>query len=107
MLPFYLMLLAETYGNANEPKEGLKQLAEDAEVVETTEKRWAEAEMHRLRGTLLLVTADHGAAEDSYQQALAVASQQSARFWELRTALALARLWRDQGKRQQAHDLLA
>jgi predicted ATPase len=63
--------------------------------------------MHRLRGTLLLATVDHGAAEDSYQQALAVARQQSARFWELRTALDLARLWRDQGKRQQAHDLLA
>ena len=64
-------------------------------------------EMHRLRGTLLLATADHGAAEDSYQQALAVARHQSAKFWELRAAISLARLWRDQGKRAEARDLLA
>jgi len=107
MLPFYLMLLAETYGNANEPKEGLKQLAEAAEVVETTEERWAEAEMHRLRGTLLLSMREQAAAESSFYQALTVAKHQNAKFWELRAATSLARLWRDQGKRTEARNLLA
>jgi len=47
------------------------------------------------------------AAEDSYCRALAVARQQQAKYWELRAALSLARLWRDQGKVQQARELLA
>jgi len=50
---------------------------------------------------------EHSAAEDSYRRALAVARQQSAKFWELRAALDLARLWRDQGRRTEARDLLA
>jgi predicted ATPase len=49
----------------------------------------------------------HAGAEDSYRYALAMARQQSAKFWELRTALDLARLWRDQGKRHEARELLA
>jgi predicted ATPase len=47
------------------------------------------------------------AAEDSYRYALTVAQRQSAKFWELRAALDLARLWRDQGKRNEARNLLA
>jgi predicted ATPase len=50
---------------------------------------------------------EYSAAEDSYRRALAVARQQSAKFWELRAALDLARLWRDQGRRTEARDLLA
>src|SRR5262252_4902631 len=72
-----------------------------------TQERWAEAEMHRLRGTLLLSMREHAAAEESYLHALAVARQQTARFWELRAATNLGRLWRDQGKRIEARDLLA
>ena len=49
----------------------------------------------------------NSAAEDSYRRALAVARQQSAKFWELRAALDLARLWRDQGRRTEVRDLLA
>ena len=101
------MLFAETYANANERGEALNRLAEAAEMIETTRERWAEAEIHRLRGTLLLTTGDHIAALDSYHRALAVAHQQSAKFWELRAALDLARPWRDQGKRTDARNLLA
>jgi predicted ATPase len=72
-----------------------------------TKERWAEAEIHRLRGTLLLSIQEDAAAEDSYLRALEVARQQQAKFWELRAALSLARLWRDQGKVQQARELLA
>jgi predicted ATPase len=107
MMPSYLMTLAEVYGMAAQPDEGLDRLAEAAELIETTQERWAEAEMHRVRGTLLLSMHEPAAAEDSFQHALAVARRQSARFWELRAALDLARLWRDQGKRTEARDLLA
>jgi predicted ATPase len=63
--------------------------------------------MHRVRGTLLLSMHEHAAAEDSYRHALTVARRQSAKFWELRAALDLARLWRDQNKRTEARDLLS
>ena len=107
LLPFFLTTLAEVYGMAAQPEEGLNRLAEAAKLVETTQERWAEAEMHRLRGTLLLSMHEHAAAEDSYRHALAVARRQSAKFWELRAAISLARLWRDQGKRNEARELLA
>jgi predicted ATPase len=92
---------------AGQPEEGLDRLVEAAKFVGTTQARWAEAEMHRLRGTLLLSKHEHAGAEDSYGHALAVARRQSAKFWELRAAVDLARLWRDQGKRTEARDLLA
>ena len=83
---------------AAQPQEGLDRLAEAAKLVETTHERWAEAEIHRLRGTLLLSMNEHAAAENSYRRALEVAQRQSAKFWELRAALDLARLWHDQGQ---------
>jgi predicted ATPase len=107
MLPFFLMTLADIYRMNAQLEEGFNRLAEAADVIETTQERWAEAEMHRLRGTLLLAMHDVAAAENSFQRALTVAQHHSAKFWELRTALDLARLWRDQGKRTEARDLLA
>jgi predicted ATPase len=107
MIPFFLTVLADAYGMAAQPQEGLDRLAEAAKLIETTHERWAEAEMHRLRGTLLRSMNEHVAAEDSYRRALEVAQRQSARFWELRAALDLARLWRDEGKRTEARDLLS
>jgi predicted ATPase len=106
-LPFYLTTLGEVCGMAGKPGEGIERLVEATALIERTQERWAEAETHRTRGTLLLRMCDEAAAEDSLHKALAVARQQSARFWELRAALDLARLWRDQGKRKEAHELLA
>jgi class 3 adenylate cyclase/predicted ATPase len=106
MVPFFLMMLAEVYGLEAQPEEGLDRLAEAAKLLETTQERWAEAEMHRLRGTLLRSMHDHAAAEYSYRQALAVAHGQSAKFWELRASLDLTRLWRDQGRCMEARELL-
>jgi predicted ATPase len=78
-------------------------------LVDTTGERWYEAELHRLTGALWLSqSADKSAeAETCFHKALEVAREQRAKAWELRTATSLARLWQQQGKRQQAHDLLA
>ena len=72
-------------------------------------ERWYEAERYRLKGDLLLaLSVDHQAeAEACFQQALAVARHQQAKSWELRAAMSLARLWQQQGKRAEAHELLA
>jgi predicted ATPase len=107
MLPFFLMTLADIYRINVRIEESFNRLAEAADVIETTQERWAEAEMHRMRGTLLLAMHDVAAAQNSFQQALTVAEHQSAKFWELRAATNLARLWHGQGKRTEARDLLA
>jgi predicted ATPase len=107
VLPFYLTALAEIYGMAAQPDEGLTRLIEAEKLMETTKERWAEAELHHVRGKLLVSLNEYTAAEKSYQRALTVARRQSAKFWELRASLDLARLWRDQGKRDEALDLLA
>src|SRR5262249_35623766 len=74
-----------------------------------TQERWTEAELYRLKGELLLkqTPPDEQQAEACFQQALAIACQQQAKSWELRAAMSLARLWQQQGKCQEAHDLLA
>jgi predicted ATPase len=66
-----------------------------------------QAETLRLGGDLLRCTGEPAAAERSYGEALTLARHQSAKLWELRAAASLARLWRDQGKRTEARDLLA
>jgi predicted ATPase len=78
-------------------------------AVEATKERWSEAEVHCAAGEIALASTkpDEAKAEAYFERALAVARQQQAKSWELRAAMSLARLWRDQGKRQQAHNLLA
>ncbi len=105
--PGLLMWLAETYAVLGQPVEGLNCLAEAARIIETTEERVGEAELHRLRGDLLNATGDPAAAERSYHRALAVARRQSAKLLELRASIGLARLWCKQGKHGEARDLLA
>ena len=82
-------------------------LAEASQIIAATDERRDEADLHRVRGDLLLATGDQAAAEQSYHQALAVAQGQSAKLFELCAATSLARLWHDQGKRAAARDLLA
>jgi tetratricopeptide (TPR) repeat protein len=105
--PTALVALAETYAMLGQPVEGLSCLTEAAQIIERTEEQVDEADLRRLRGDLLNATGDISAAEQSYRQALAVAERQSAKLLELRAAFSLARLWRDQGKRAEARDLLA
>jgi predicted ATPase len=105
----YLCLLGGMYTKAGQPTEALELLAQALGQSDNGEQRWFEAELHRLRGeALLCLSPDRAAeAEACYQQALAVAGERSARLWELRAATSLARLWRDQGERAEARDLLA
>jgi predicted ATPase len=107
MLRFVLMTLAESYGMAGEAAQGLERLAEAEGFVETQEDRWCEAELNRLRGTLLHARRDHAAAEASFRRALAIAQQQEARLWELKAASSLAELMIETDRRGEARDLLA
>ena len=76
-------------------------------AVEATKERLWEAEVHRLAGEIARRAGDSGKAEECIGRALAVARAQRAKSWELRAATSLARLLRDQGRRTEAHDLLA
>ena len=78
-------------------------------TMETTKERWCEAEVNRIAGEIALMSPEPDAAkaEAYFERALTVARQQQAKSWELRAAMSLARLWRDQGKVQQARELLA
>jgi predicted ATPase len=107
-LPNWLGLLAEAYGRVEQLAEGLPLLEEALVAVHSTGERFYEAELHRLKGELLLLATDKEAeAEACFQQALAVARRQQAKSWELRAAVSLARLWHQQGKCAEAHALLA
>ena len=104
-----LALLAEASVQAGQREAGLALLAEALVVAnDTGERRW-DAELHRLRGELLLTpSAAHAEeAESCFGQALDIARRQQAKSWELRAAMSLSRLWQRQGKRAEAHELLA
>jgi predicted ATPase len=103
----HLAYLAKAHATLGHPAEGLSKLRDAQELIETTDERHDEAEVHRLRGDLLHMTGDDPSAERSYHRALDVAKQQNTRTHELRAAMSMARLWRDQGKRDQARELLA
>jgi tetratricopeptide (TPR) repeat protein len=107
LFPFFLTLLADTHLRAAQPDKGLESVAEATRVLETTQERWSEAEVHRMRGILLVSMNEPTAADESFRQALAVARRQSAKLWELRAAMSLACFWRDQGKPTEARELLA
>jgi predicted ATPase len=78
-------------------------------AMETTKERWCEAEVHRTAGEISLMSPDPDTAkaQEHFDRAKTVARQQQAKSWELRAAMSLARLWRNQGKVQQARELLA
>jgi predicted ATPase len=105
--PWALTLLGDACRMAGQWQTALEHLAEAQRLAEQREERWFQAETLRLTGEVLLASGDPAAAEASYREALALAQQQSARLWELRAAISLARLRRDQGKRAEARDLLA
>jgi predicted ATPase len=107
--PLCLVLLAEAAGHAGRLAEGLRLLAEALAAIEASGRGDLLAEAYRLQGELLLRQAfpEAAQAEACFQQALAIARRQQAKSWELRATTSLSRLWQQQGKRDQAHDLLA
>jgi predicted ATPase len=108
-LPYFLTLVAEAYGAANQPDAGLRLLDEACTVMDSTQERFYEAEMYRVQGMLVLAQAahQHAQAETCFQHALAIARGQQVKSLEQRAAMSLSRLWRQQGKRAEAHELLA
>jgi len=107
--PRYLALLAETYGIMGQLEEGLAVLTEALAHVDTTGERCYESEIYHLKGALLLQQSLDNAteAETCFHHAISIAQSQQTKSWELRAATSLTRLWQRQGKRQEAHDLLA
>jgi predicted ATPase len=109
MMPSYLSYLARAHAELGQFDDAMRCIGEAITTVETTKERWFEAEANRIAGeiALLLPEPDVAKAEACFERALAVARKQQAKSWELRAAMSMARLWRDQGKCQQARELLA
>ena len=105
-LPSSLASLAQAYGQAGKVEQALDLIDEGLGLVEENEERCWEAELHRLRGELVLTKEEQAEAEVCFQLALHVARRQRARSWELRAATSLARLWQRQGKKAEARTLL-
>ena len=107
-VPLYLSHLTRAYAELGQVEHAWRCIAEAITAVETTKDRWFEAEVNRIAGEIARKPeADALKAEKYFEHALTVARQQQAKSWELRAAMSLARLWRDQGKPQQARELLA
>ncbi|HEA66303.1 MAG TPA: hypothetical protein ENI07_05715 [Desulfobacterales bacterium] len=108
-VPYLLTHLAEGYGALKQVDKALDALKEGWEETERTGEHWWKAEVHRLKGDLLLhqSTLDVTQAANCFRQALDVARNQQAKSLELRAATSLARLWQSQDKHQEAYDLLA
>ena len=103
----HLGSLALAHARAGQAEAALHLLSEALAAVEDMDERMFEAELHRIIGDVLLSVQRQGEAEVEFTRAIAIARQQQAKSWELRAAMSLARLWRDQGKPQQARELLA
>jgi predicted ATPase len=105
----YCSLFAEAYGRIGQLNEGWQMLSEALDAAEQSGQRYYEAETCRLKGELHLrePRPDIEQAEASFQRAIDIARRQQAKSWELRAVTSVARLWRDQGRQAEAHDLLA
>jgi predicted ATPase len=107
-LPKGLSYLAKAYADLGQSDDAWRSIGEAIVLVERTNERWWEAEVNRIAGEIALMSPalDAARAQEYFERALAVARQQQAKSWELRAAMSMARLWRDQGKRE-ARELLA
>jgi predicted ATPase len=108
-MPMRLAYLARAYAELGQFGDAWRYIDEALRVVETAREKWHEADIYRMAGEIALLSPQRAPAkaETYFEQALAVARAQRAKSWELRAAMSLARLWRDEGKRRQARDCLA
>ncbi len=108
-MPFFLSFLARAHAELGQFDDAWRCIDDAAALIETTKETYCEAELHRVAGEIALKSPeqDRAKAEAYFERALAVARKQQAKSWELRAAISMARVWRDQGKPQQARELLA
>ena len=108
-MPLFLPYLARAYAELGQFDDARRSISEAMTAVETTKETWCEAEVRRIAGEIAVLSPEPDAvkAEAYFERALAIARQQQAKSWELRAAMSMARLWRDQGKRKEARELLA
>ncbi len=108
-MTMFLPHLANAYAESAQFDDAWRCIRDAVTFIETTKERWWEAEVHRTAGEIALHSPDQDTvkAEAYFERALSVARQQQAKSWELRAAMSMARLWRDQGKRNEARELLA
>jgi predicted ATPase len=98
-----LSFLARAHADVGQLDDAWRCIFAAMKTAETTGEKWFEAEIHRMAGEIALSGGRDGSkAETYFQQALAIARAQQAKSWELRATMSLARLWCDQGKRDQA-----
>jgi predicted ATPase len=113
--PYHLALLAKAYGKAEQAEDGLSAVSEALMLVDKTGERFYEAELYLLKGELTLAqsrirslaSSVQKEAEECFWKAIEVARQQSAKSWELRAVMSLSCLWQQQGKREEARQMLA
>jgi predicted ATPase len=104
-----MSFLANAYARLGQFDDAWRCIGEAMTAAETTKERWFEADIHRMAGEIVLSSSEPDAAraEAYFERALAIARNQQAKSFELRAAMSMARLWRDQGKRDEARNLLA
>jgi predicted ATPase len=108
-MPLHMSCLAVAYGDLHRIDEAWDCIGEAMTAIETTGERWYEAEVLRVAGEIAMMSPERDTAKAQmfFDRALAVARQQQARSWELRAAMSMAKLWREQGRREMARNLLA
>jgi predicted ATPase len=106
-VPLYLSYLAMAHAELGQFDDAWRRIGEALTAVEKAKERWCEADIHRIAGEIALKSPDPAQAQAHFERALAVARAQQAKSLELRAAMSMARLWRDQGRREQARELLA
>jgi predicted ATPase len=106
-VPHFIALLASACEIAGQIEEAVSLLNDALQIAERTGEHWFAAELNRCKGQLLLRHGHSDAAEKLYRKALSIVREQEAKLWELRAAMSLARLRRDQGRRADARDLVA
>jgi predicted ATPase len=106
-IPLVKTIAAQACLGMDQVEEAASLVGDAIEVIDRTGHQMYEAEAHRVLGEVLLARNDPSAAQIAFFEALEVAKSQQAKSWELRAAMSMARLWRDQGKRQEAYELLA
>jgi predicted ATPase len=108
-MPLFLGYAARTYLDVGKFEAAYHSVQEAMTAIKATGERWIEAEVNRVAGEIAAKSPERGTtnAEVHFQTALQIARKQQAKSWELRASMSLARLWRDQGKPQQAREMLA